>query len=54
MQKGCCRYTIEKYILFSYLDIFFPVYLNTNKKKKLFLIQILSTEKINPRENTEI
>ena len=42
----CCRYTVEKYILFSCLDII--------KKEKFFQIQILSTAKINPREITEI
>ena len=42
----CFRYTVEKYILFSCLDII--------KKEKFFQIQILSTAKINPREITEI
>ena len=50
----CCRYTVEKYILFSCLDI---LVLNTIKKKYFFpihILQILSTTKINPREITEI
>ena len=38
--------TLEKYMLFSCLDfLVFSVYLNTNKKKQFFQIQILSTVK---------
>ena len=50
-----CGYSLKKYILFSWLEVLvFSAYLNTNKKKQFFQIQILLPAKIIPHENTEI